>query len=68
MITHRKPTVRAETAALRVRQRQIGRELRLYYQRLLRDPLPTDMIDALREAEESRPKLPAIGNDPPSSR
>ncbi|HEY3777502.1 MAG TPA: hypothetical protein VGL35_05550 [Rhizomicrobium sp.] len=65
MIAHKETSTRAETAALRLRQRQIGRELRLLYERLLRDPLPEDMIDALHEAKERRPETaPGNAKDP----
>lgn len=41
----------AEAAALRLRQRQIGRQLRLYYERALREPLSGDMLDALIDTD-----------------
>lgn len=47
----------AETAALRLRQRQIGRELRLLYEKLLREPLPDDMLDALIERDAREPAI-----------
>lgn len=53
MTIHDESPAPAAKAALhlRLRQRQIGRELRLYYERAFREPLPADMIDVLLEAD-----------------
>ncbi|MGH6889169.1 MAG: hypothetical protein ACREHF_08245 [Rhizomicrobium sp.] len=51
MTADTKSPAAAEKAALRLRQRRIGRELRLFYERVLREPLPADMLDALIEAD-----------------
>jgi hypothetical protein len=67
MTVHNESPMPAETAALRLRQRQIGRELRLFYERLLREPLPADMIDALLEAD-SRERTNQAGPVPPRPR
>lgn len=61
------PPAAAATAKLRLRQRQIGRELRLYYERDMREPLPADMLDALLEAD-SRRRTSAPDREPPASR
>lgn len=59
MISRNDSSARTEAMGARRRQQQIGRELRLFYERLLREPLPQDMINTLREADQRRQDNPS---------
>lgn len=59
MSTPKDSSAAAETAALRIRQRQIGRELRIFFERHTLDLLPEDMVEAVRKVGE-RPE-PDLG-------
>jgi hypothetical protein len=50
METGKQEGARSELLLLRQRQKQLGRGLRLMYEQVLREPVPTDMIDALHAA------------------
>jgi hypothetical protein len=43
---------RHDVLAMRRRQKQLGRQLRLMYEQFLQEPIPADMLEALRREEE----------------
>jgi hypothetical protein len=54
---------RSELLSVRVRQRQLGRGLRLMYEQVLREPVPSDMIDALQAAVKRSDVAEAMHSD-----
>jgi hypothetical protein len=46
---------RRDLLSVRQRQKQLGRGLRLMYEQVLCEPIPPDMIEALRRAEQHPP-------------
>lgn len=50
MNTAKHESIRHNATLIRLRQRQLGRGLRLLYEQVLREPVPPDMIDALDTA------------------
>ncbi|HEY3638236.1 MAG TPA: NepR family anti-sigma factor [Rhizomicrobium sp.] len=53
-----KHSARRDTFALRLRQKQLGRDLRLMYEEYLREPIPAEMLDTLRRVEASSRDIP----------
>lgn len=56
MNTAKHESIRCNATSVRLRQRQLGRGLRLLYEQVLREPVPSDMIDALDTAAAGEPK------------
>jgi hypothetical protein len=51
MRTAKQESNRRELLSIRHRQKQLGRGLRLMYEQVLREPVPVEMLEALRAAE-----------------
>ena len=50
---------RDDALAMRRRQKQLGRQLRLMYEQLLQEPIPVDMLEVLRREQEwTEPRSP----------
>ncbi len=50
MSTGKDENARRDVLSARFRQRQLGRGLRLMYEQVLREPIPVELIDAVRMA------------------
>jgi hypothetical protein len=50
-----KQDTRPGSLSVRQRQKKLGRGLRLMYEQVLREPIPPDMIEALRRADQQPP-------------
>jgi hypothetical protein len=54
MSTGKQEGTRRELLSVRQRQRQLGRGLRIMYEKVLREPMPAEMLEVLRATINSR--------------